>query len=158
MKIAIGGDHAGFPLKQQLAGALKEWGHEVLDVGAFNTEPSDYPDFAEAVGKAVQSGAVERGVLVCGSGVGACVAANKVRGVRAALIADSYSAHQGVEHDDVNVLCLGGRVVGSALAQELLQAFVTAKFTGEERHMRRLNKVKAIENQQSQDGGAVPGH
>jgi len=146
MKIAIGGDHAGFSLKQDLVVRLREWGHEVNDLGAYNTDPSDYPDFAKAVGQAVQKGEAERGVLVCGSGVGACVAANKLKGIRAALVADTYSAKQGVLHDDVNVLCLGGRVVGPALAEELLKAFLSAQFTGEERHVRRLNKVIAMES------------
>jgi len=145
MKIAIGGDHAGFPLKQHLVELIKKWGHEVNDLGAFNTEPSDYPDFAKSVGAAVQKGEAERGLIVCGSGIGACVAANKLKGIRAALISDTYSARQGVDHDDVNVLCLGGRVVGPALAEEIVKAFLAARFSGEERHLRRLNKVKAME-------------
>ena len=145
MKIAIGGDHAGFPLKQHLVELIKKWGHEVNDLGAFNTEPSDYPDFAKSVGTAVQKGEAERGLIVCGSGIGACVAANKLKGIRAALISDTYSARQGVDHDDVNVLCLGGRVVGPALAEEIVKAFLAARFSGEERHLRRLNKVKAME-------------
>jgi ribose 5-phosphate isomerase B len=145
MKIAIGGDHAGFTLKQHLVELIKKWGHEVNDLGAFNTEPSDYPDFAKSVGMAVQKGEAERGLIVCGSGIGACVAANKLKGIRAALISDTYSARQGVDHDDVNVLCLGGRVVGPALAEEIVKAFLAAKFSGEERHLRRLNKVKAME-------------
>ena len=144
MKIAIGCDHAGFPLKQELAALLRK-DHEVVDVGAFSAEPSDYPDFAEAVGRAVIEGTAERGVLVCGSGVGASVAANKLPGIRAAVCHDVYSAHQGVEHDDMNVLVLGGRIVGIALAQELVWAFVGAQFSGDERHLRRLEKVKAIE-------------
>lgn len=147
MKIAIGGDHAGFSLKQDLVLHLKEWGHDVTDLGAYNTDPSDYPDYAKAVGEAVQKGEAERGVLVCGSGIGACVAANKLKGIRAALVADTYSAKQGVLHDDVNVLCLGGRVVGPALADELLKAFLSVKFSGEERHVRRLNKVIAMESE-----------
>ena len=147
MKIAIGGDHAGFTLKQQLVPLLKQWGHEVNDLGTFSTAASDYPDFAKAVGNAVQKGEAERGILVCGSGVGACVAANKLKGIRAALVADTYSARQGVLHDDVNVLCLGGRVVGPALAEELVKAFLSANFTGEERHVRRLNKVIALESE-----------
>ena len=145
MKIAIGGDHAGFPLKQHLVELIKKWGHEVNDLGAFNTEPSDYPDFAKSVGAAVQKGEAERGLIVCGSGIGACVAANKLKGIRAALISDTYSARQGVDHDDVNVLCLGGRVVGPALAEEIVKAFLAATFSGEERHLRRLAKVKAME-------------
>src|SRR5574337_126006 len=138
MRIAIAGDHAGFPLKQRLSDLLKQWGHEVSDLGAFNTEPSDYPDFAKAVGEAVQKEAAERGIVVCGSGVGACVAANKLKGIRAALVSDTYSARQGVEHDDVNVLCLGARVIGPALAEDIVKSFLTAKFSGEERHVRRL--------------------
>ncbi len=144
MKVAVGCDHAGFPLKQEIAALLRK-DHEVVDVGAFSPEPSDYPDFAEAVGRAVLDGTAERGVLVCGSGVGASVAANKLPGIRAAVCHDVYSAHQGVEHDDMNVLVLGGRIVGAALAQELVWAFVGAQFSGEERHVRRLDKVKALE-------------
>ncbi|MBM4424657.1 MAG: ribose 5-phosphate isomerase B [Chloroflexi bacterium] len=145
MKLAIGGDHAGFPLKQHLIPLLKQWGHEVNDLGAHNTEPSDYPDFAKAVGMAVQKGEAERGIIVCGSGIGACVVANKLKGIRAALVSDTYSARQGVDHDDVNVLCLGGRVVGTALAEEIVKAFLAARFTAEERHLRRLGKVRALE-------------
>jgi ribose 5-phosphate isomerase B len=145
MKIVVGSDHAGFPLKQEVAEALRSQGHEILDVGAFSTEPSDYPDFAEAVAKAVQDGRAERGVLLCGSGVGASVAANKVLGIRAAVCHDTYSAHQGVEHDDMNVLVLGARIVGSALAHELVHAYLQAHFSGDERHVRRLAKIKAIE-------------
>ncbi len=145
MKIVVGADHAGFPLKQELAQTLRGEGHELLDVGAFSTEPSDYPDFAVAVGRAVLDGRAERGVLVCGSGVGASVAANKLKGIRAAVCHDTYSAHQGVEHDDMNVLVLGSRVVGSELAKELARAFVSARFSGEPRHVRRLEKVKALE-------------
>jgi RpiB/LacA/LacB family sugar-phosphate isomerase len=146
MKVAVGADHAGYPLKQELMLSLRQDGHEVLDLGTHGVDPVDYPDFAEAVGKAVVEGKVERGVLVCGSGVGASVAANKMRGVRAAVCHDVYSAHQGVEHDDMNVLVLGGRIVGPALAQELVWAFLAARFSGDERHLRRLNKVKAIES------------
>src|SRR5258708_7865185 len=116
MKIVMGADHAGFALKQTLAGELRGTGHEVIDVGAFDDTPSDYPDFAKALGEVMQRGEAERGILVCGSGVGACVAANKMRGIRAALISDTYSAHQGVQHDDLNVLCMGARVTGPALA------------------------------------------
>jgi len=141
----VGSDHAGFPLKQEVAESLRQQGHEVLDVGAFSAEPSDYPDFAEAVAKAVRDGRAERGVLLCGSGVGASVAANKVPGIRAAICHDSYSAHQGVEHDDMNVLVLGSRIIGPALAHDLVRAYLAARFTGEERHVRRLEKVKAIE-------------
>ncbi len=145
MKIAIAGDHAGFALKQYLVERLKKWGHEVADLGAHNTDPSDYPDFAKAVGVAVQKSEAERGLIVCGSGVGACVAANKLKGIRAGMVSDTYSARQGVEHDDMNVICLGGRVTGPALAEELVQAFLAAKFSGEERHVRRLRKVREME-------------
>jgi len=145
MRLALGSDHAGLSLKQIIAGDLRQEGHDVLDVGTFSSEPSDYPDFAELVGEAVVSGRAERGVLVCGSGVGVSVAANKIPGVRAAICHDTYSAHQGVEHDDMNVLVLGGRIIGTALAHDLVGAFITARFSGEERHVRRLDKVKALE-------------
>jgi RpiB/LacA/LacB family sugar-phosphate isomerase len=145
MRIVVGADHAGFVLKQEVAEALRQTGHEVVDVGTHSTEPVDYPDSAEAVGRAVVDGRAERGILICGSGVGASVAANKLPGIRAAVCHDTYSAHQGVEHDDMNVLVLGGRVVGPAMALELVRAFVAARFTGEERHARRLAKVKALE-------------
>jgi len=141
----MGSDHAGFEMKGALAKHLRDLGHEVVDVGTHSTDPVDYPDFAEALGKAVLDGRSDRGVLICGSGVGASVAANKLRGIRAGLCHDTYSAHQGVEHDDMNVLVLGARVIGFALAQELVSAYIGAKFTKEERHLRRLNKVKAIE-------------
>lgn len=146
MKIVVGSDHAGFPLKQEMAEMLRKAGHEILDVGTHSTEPVDYPDSAAAVGRAVTDGRAERGVLICGSGVGASVAANKIKGVRAAICHDAYSAHQGVEHDDMNVLVLGGRIVGPALAGELVRAFVSGKYTAEERHARRLAKVLALEN------------
>ena len=145
MRIVVGSDHAGYILKQEVGEALRQAGHEVLDVGTTSTAPVDYPDSAEAVGKAVMEGRAERGVLICGSGVGASVAASKLPGIRAAVCHDTYSAHQGVEHDDMNVLVLGGRIVGPALAMELVRAFVAARFTGEERHVRRLAKVKALE-------------
>jgi ribose 5-phosphate isomerase B len=145
MKIVIGSDHAGFEMKNAMGDLLRSLGHSVLDVGAFNENPSDYPDFAEAVGKAVLEGKGERGLLVCGSGVGVSVAANKIPGIRAGLCHDTYSAHQGVEHDDMNVLVLGSRIIGEKLAEDLLKSFLGAKFTSEERHLRRLNKVKAIE-------------
>jgi RpiB/LacA/LacB family sugar-phosphate isomerase len=145
VRIVVGSDHAGFLLKQEVAGSLRQSGHEVLDVGAHSAEPSDYPDFAEAVGKAVLEGRAERGLLLCGSGVGASVAANKLPGIRAAVCHDAYSAHQGVEHDDMNVLVLGPRVVGPALAHELVEAYLAARFSNEERHLRRLGKVKALE-------------
>jgi ribose 5-phosphate isomerase B len=145
MKIAIGSDHAGFALKQIIADELRAGGHQVNDVGAYDTTPSDYPDFARLVGQALQRGESERGIIVCGSGVGACIAANKMRGVRAALVNETYSAHQGVQHDDMNVLCLGSRVTGPALASEIVQVFLGATFQNEERFVRRLNKVLAIE-------------
>ncbi len=145
MKLVIGSDHAGFALKNSAGDVLRSLGHQVLDVGAFNENPSDYPDFAEAVGRAVLDGRAERGVLICGSGVGASVAANKLMGIRAAVCHDTYSAHQGVEHDDMNVLVLGSRVIGVKLAEDLVKAFVGARFTNEERHARRLAKVKALE-------------
>ena len=145
MRVAIGSDHAGFELKQHLIPLVKAGGHEVIDVGTNSTEPVDYPDFAEKVGLAVIGGRAERGIMVCGSGIGACVAANKLPGVRAGNCADHYSAHQGVEHDDMNLLVLGGRVVGTAVAEELVVAFLPASFSGAERHARRLAKVEAIE-------------
>jgi RpiB/LacA/LacB family sugar-phosphate isomerase len=145
MKLALGADHAGFELKERIKTRLAELKHEVLDLGTRSTEPVDYPDFAEAVGLAVRAGKAERGILVCGSGVGASVAANKIPGVRAGLCHDHYSAHQGVEHDDVNVLVMGGRVIGESTALELVEAFVNARYTAEERHQRRLEKVKALE-------------
>jgi ribose 5-phosphate isomerase B len=146
MRIAIGADHGGFDLKREIVAQLKQAGHDVLDLGAHAYDAADdYPDFARAVAEALTSGRAERGVIVCGSGVGACVAANKVNGVRAAVCHDTYSAHQGVEHDDMNVLCLGARIVGVELARELVSAFLGATFSGEERHVRRLNKVLAIE-------------
>jgi ribose 5-phosphate isomerase B len=145
MKVVIGSDHAGFQLKNAMGDLLRSLGHTVLDVGAFNENPSDYADFAEAVGRAVLDGRAERGVLICGSGVGASVAANKLPGIRAGMCHDTYSAHQGVEHDDINVLVLGSRVIGVNLAADLVKAYLAAQFTGEERHVRRLNKVKALE-------------
>jgi RpiB/LacA/LacB family sugar-phosphate isomerase len=145
MKVVVGSDHAGFDLKQDVAAMLRKEGHDVLDVGTDTTAAVDYPDFAEKVSLAVRDGKAERGVLICGSGVGASVAANKIPGIRAGLCHDYYSAHQGVEHDDMNVLVLGGRIIGPAPAHELVRAFVGAKYTGEERHARRLEKVKAIE-------------
>jgi RpiB/LacA/LacB family sugar-phosphate isomerase len=145
MRIVIGSDHAGFELKKQIAVYLKQGKHEVLDIGTDSTEPVDYPDYAEALGKAILEGRAERGVLICGSGVGASVAANKMPGIRAGLCHDTYSAHQGVEHDDTNVLVLGARVVAYALAEELVRAFIEASFTNEERHRRRLEKIKAME-------------
>ena len=148
MRIACGFDHAGFPLKDVVLGALRAGGHEVLDLGTDSTEPVDYPDIALAVGEAVRDGRAERGVLVCGSGAGVAVAATKMVGIRAATVSDTYTAHQAVEHDDVNVLCLGARVIGPALAADILRAYAAASFTGEERHRRRLGKVRAIEQEE----------
>src|SRR5438874_5788820 len=145
MKISIGADHAGFPLKQEVVAHLREQGHEVLDLGTNSTDAVDYPDFAEAVGKSILNGAENRAILICGSGVGAAVAANKIPGVRAGLCHDTYSAHQGVRHDDMNVLVLGSRVIGAALAKELVDNYMRAAFTHEERHERRLKKVMSIE-------------
>jgi len=145
MRIVVGSDHAGFPLKEEVADCLRAEGHEVVDVGTHSTAPVDYPDSAEAVGNAIREGKAERGVLVCGSGVGASAAANKLPGIRAAVCHDAYSAHQGVEHDDMNVLVLGGRIIGPALAFELVRAFVGARFSNEDRHVRRLQKLKALE-------------
>ena len=145
MRVAIGADHRGFELKDVLIAQLQELGHSAVDLGTNSADPVDYPDYAEAVARAVCEGQADRGILVCGSGVGVSVAANKVPGIRAALCHDTYSAHQGVEHDDMNVLVLGARVVGDALAAELVRAFLGASFTGEERHRRRLDKVRALE-------------
>lgn len=150
MRVAVGADHAGFPLKDTVIEQLESLGHEVIDCGTHNTEAVDYPDFAQAVAEKVSSGETERGIVLCGSGVGATVAANKVPGVRACLCHDTYSAHQGVEHDDLNVLCLGARIIGPALASEIVRAFISAKFSGEERHRRRLHKVLEIEKKYSQ--------
>src|SRR3954462_5600112 len=145
MRLAIAADHAGVDLKKSLVDHLARQGHEVVDKGTYTTEPVDYPDYAEKVGRAVLGGEVERGILICGSGVGASVAANKLRGIRAGLCHDVYSAHQGVEHDDMNVLVLGGRVIGPQTAIEVANAYAGAKFTAEERHARRLHKVEALE-------------
>lgn len=145
MRIVIGADHAGFELKNMLAADLRHRGHEVIDAGTTSADPVDYPDFAEAVSKVLLDGAAERGVLVCGSGVGASVSANKIPGIRAGLCHDTYSARQGVEHDDMNILVLGARVIGVELARELVNNFLAAKFNGEERHRRRIEKIKALE-------------
>src|ERR687884_1214629 len=150
MRIAIGADHGGFPLNERVIEELRAAGHEIEDFGTHDgSKPDDYPDYALAVGRAVQTRTSEIGIIICGSGVGACVAANKLRGVRAALCGDTYSAHQSREHDDCNVLCLGARVVGVELASEIVRAFVAARFTGEERHQRRLAKVNEMEEQES---------
>ena len=143
--IAVAADHAGFPLKHRVLDVVIAEGYAPLDLGTFSTDPVDYPDYARAIGEAIQSGAAARGVLLCGSGVGAAVAATKLHGIRAAVCHDTYSAHQGVEHDDMNVLTLGARVVGPEPALECALAFLAASFTGEARHRRRLDKVLAIE-------------
>ncbi len=155
MRVGIAADHGGFALKAPVAEALRAAGHEVVDFGAQDPDPADdYPDFIVPMAKAVAGGGLDRGVALCGSGVGACVAANKVPGVRAALILDVFSAHQGVEDDDMNVICLGGRVTGFSLAWDLIQAFLAARFLGEERHRRRLNKIAELEKEGEQ--GKIP--
>ena len=149
MKLAVGADHAGYDLKELLVRHLRSLGHDVIDVGTHEPgKPDDYPDFAILVAAEMNAGRAERGILVCGSGIGVSVAANKIKGIRAGLAHDHYSAHQGVEHDDMNVLVLGSRVIGSNVAIDSVEAFVGAAFTNEERHVRRLNKVKAIEQGQ----------
>ncbi|MGI9648747.1 MAG: ribose 5-phosphate isomerase B [Acidimicrobiia bacterium] len=145
MKIAVGADHAGYELKEIIAEQLRAADHEVVDVGTDSTDSVDYPDFAAALGRAVVDGTAERGILICGSGAGASIAANKLKGVRATVAHDAYTAHQAVEHDDINVLTLGARVIGVAQATELVKAYVGAEFTGEERHLRRVGKVKQLE-------------
>lgn len=146
MRVALGADHAGYQLKNELLQVVRDAGHEPIDLGGDGSDPTDdYPDYAEKVGNAVRAGEAERGILICGSGVGVSVAANKIPGIRAAVCHDTYSAHQGVEHDDMNVLVLGERVIGEELAHDLVRAYLGAKFSGEPRHVRRLNKVKAIE-------------
>jgi ribose 5-phosphate isomerase B len=147
MNIAIGADHAGHALKQELVPSVRALGHKVDDLGTHDSAPVDYPDVARWVGRALQSGAAERGLLICGSGVGASVAANKLPGIRAGLCHDTYSAHQGVEHDDMNVLVLGARVIGLELARELVRAFLEARFSHEERHRRRVGKIIALEGE-----------
>lgn len=146
MRIAVGADHGGFSLKSEIAELLRAMGHEPVDVGAHSLDTDDdYPDFARAVAHAVTGGQAERGILICGSGVGASIAANKVAGIRAGVCHDTYSARQGVEHDNMNVLCLGARIIGPALARELVRAFLAARFSAEERHLRRLAKVRLLE-------------
>src|SRR6516162_5080534 len=146
MRIAIGSDHAGFPLKEAVNAFLTEEHRDIVDLGTYSTDPVDYSDYAEAIGRALRENRAERGILLCGSGVGASMAANRIPGIRAGLCHDTYSAHQGVEHDDMNVLVLGGRIVGVELARELINTFLNARFTAEERHQRRLAKMTALEN------------
>jgi ribose 5-phosphate isomerase B len=155
MKITIGSDHAGYALKKVLIDHLQKNGHQLTDVGTNNTAPVDYPDYAEKVANGVLHGGTERGILICGSGVGASVAANKITGIRAGLCHDSYSAHQGVEHDNLNVLVLGARVVADELAKDLCTIFLDARFTGEDRHQRRLAKIQAIEQRYSNGSATV---
>jgi ribose 5-phosphate isomerase B len=145
MRVAVAVDHAGFPLKDEVIRVVGDAGHEPVDLGAFSTEPVDYPDYAQKLCRALLDGQAERGILVCGSGIGACIAANKIKGIYAGLCHDVYSAHQGVEHDDMNVLCLGARVIGPALVPELIHAFLSAEFSTEERHRRRVAKVHSLE-------------
>jgi ribose 5-phosphate isomerase B len=145
MRVAVAADHGGWPLKDTILAVVRAAGHEPLDLGTDSAAPVDYPDFAAAAARAIQRGDAERAIVLCGSGVGAAVAANKLRGIRAGVCHDVYSAHQAVEHDDVNVLALGARVIGAALAEDLVRAFLAARFTNEERHRRRLAKVQALE-------------
>ena len=150
MKIAIGADHGGYPVKAPMKELLESQGHTVVDLGAYSLDPADdYPDFAKAVAEYVASGQAEKGIVLCGSGVGAAVASNKVRGVRASVCHDTYSAHQGVEHDDINVLCLGAHVIGPCTIDEVVRTFAEAEFQREERYIRRLDKIKALEKRRS---------
>jgi ribose 5-phosphate isomerase B len=145
MQVAVACDHAGFPLKKVILETVRAAGHEPLDLGTNSSKEVDFPDFTEKLGRAIQRGEAERGIMICGSGVGACVAANKMRGIYACLCHDTYSAHQGVEHDDMNVLCLGARIIGAELAKELVTAFLAARFSGEERFVRRVGKLRKFE-------------
>jgi ribose 5-phosphate isomerase B len=145
MRIAIACDHAGFPIKDDVINLLQNLGLEVEDLGTFDQEPVDYPDYAEKAGRAILDGQADRAILLCGSGVGVCIAANKIKGIYAGTCHDTYSAHQGVEHDNMNVLCLGARIIGLELAKEIVQAFVNATFSNEDRHLRRVNKIREIE-------------
>lgn len=151
MKIAIGCDHAGFPLKETVVQTIQDSGHTVLDLGTTSEKPVDYPDFVEKVGRAIRGGEAERGILLCGSGVGACIAANKMMGIYACMCHDTYSAHQGVEHDDMNVLCIGARIIGPELAREIIKTFLAAHFIGndpgQERHARRVGKIRKLESE-----------
>jgi len=146
MKIALGSDHAGFSLKEIIKHELKKNNYEIIDCGTHNEDAVDYPDFAQKVAQQVSNKFADRGIMLCGSGVGASIAANKIHGIRASVCHDTYSAHQGVEHDDMNILVLGARVVGQSLALEIISRFLKANFTNEERHVRRLEKIKALEN------------
>jgi ribose 5-phosphate isomerase B len=150
MRIAVGGDHAGFPLKGTVVSALKAMGHEVTDYGTYDSNPVDFPDITRTVCEAVVSGEVERAIMVCGTGVGACIAANKIPGIRASVCHDIYSAHQCVEHDDVNVMCVGAQIIGPVLVVELLESFLKAKFSTEEEFRRRVEKLNEMERQYAQ--------
>ena len=145
MQIALACDHAGFPLKDEVIAAIEEAGSMVIDLGTYNLEPVDYPDYAEKVGRAILQGQAERGILLCGSGIGACIAANKMQGIYAGLCHDSYSGRQGVEHDNINVLCMGARIIGPEIARQVVKAFLAAEFSTEERHQRRVNKIHKLE-------------
>jgi RpiB/LacA/LacB family sugar-phosphate isomerase len=151
MRVAVGTDHAGYLLKKSVVETVRLCGHEVLDLGIYSEERADYPDYAEKVGDAIISGSADRGILLCGSGVGVCIAANKITGIYASVCHDTYSAHQGVEHDGMNVLCMGGRIIGSELAMEIVKTFLSAKFIENDNYISRVNKIKAIEskNQES---------
>ena len=146
MRVAIGTDHAGLSLKKSVVDTVRLCGHEVLDLGIYNEEKADYPDYAQKVGDAIISGSADRGILLCGSGVGVCIAANKISGIYASVCHDTYSAHQGVEHDGMNVLCMGGRIIGSELAMDIVKSFLSAKFIESDNYIRRVNKIKAIES------------
>lgn len=151
MRIAIASDHAGFPIKDEIINFVQDNGFDVIDLGTYDQTPVDYPDYVEKVARAILDKQADRGIIVCGSGVGACIAANKIDGIYAAICHDTYSAHQGVEHDNMNVLCLGGRIIGTELAREIVKAFLIAKFSGEERHLRRFNKILKLEKNNNLD-------
>jgi len=153
MKIAIACDHAGFLLKDDVLEAIEQTGNEVLDLGTYNQEPVDYPDYAEKAGRAIVQNQADRAIILCGSGAGASIAANKIKGVYACLCHDTYTAHQAVEHDNINTLCMGSRVIGGELAKEIVKSFLNAKFSGEERHLRRTNKIINLENHFGQING-----
>jgi ribose 5-phosphate isomerase B len=145
MRIAIANDHAGFFIKDEIINLLQQLEHEVIDLGSYDQEPVDYPDYAEKAGRAIQQGQADRAIVICGSGVGACIASNKIKGVYACVCHDTYSAHQGVEHDNMNTLCLGARIIGQDLAKEIVAAFLNARFSNEIRHERRVNKILELE-------------
>jgi RpiB/LacA/LacB family sugar-phosphate isomerase len=145
MRVVVGSDHAGFEMKEQVAAHVREAGHPVLDVGTHSAAPADYPDYAEALGMAILNNQADRGILICGSGVGASIAVNKIPGIRAGVCHDCYSAHQGVEHDNMNVLVMGARVIGQSLANDIVDVYLDAQFTCEDRHLRRLEKIRKLE-------------